>query len=349
MSDNSGTPIYKLNFDCFAHIMSYLRIEDVIALEATEPGFFGNITPHAYLRNHKLDLTAYPHGSGNILDFDRYPMSLWRKIGIYVTELTIRDFDTRICTFEVLFDCFPNVERLTLTNCHIRCDTPMLPRRLKALKLHLCQFNGQFDKIFDNISSTLTELSIGTLSTSQTSFTHALQQLDQVKQATLQLTTLTSTDLATFLTNNRDSLESLTLLRHPATTYDEETNILTEECYQNLNLLHKLTTLTSSYVYLDTDRLANSFCQQIERLSFYDFHEHVIFFLKKFSNVQSLSIKFVDLDDLQLFIAKTPTLQQIQIMCDSHLYSLDNPEDALAKLKMSLQTEKRKLEWKMVT
>lgn len=176
MTNKPESNISILNYDCMEHIMSYLRTKDILELEMTGSRIFANASSYLNVRNiKKLEITTCSTRSPKLFEFQKYPERLWMKIGINVVDLTVKDFDTRCCTFERLFQCFPNVERLTMTNCHIRCIAAKLPSRVKALKLHRCLFSGQFQRIFDNISSTLTEISIGTLSTSRISFSHALQ------------------------------------------------------------------------------------------------------------------------------------------------------------------------------
>lgn len=310
--DHTKLHIFDLNAYCLSEIMRNLAPDDLLELEQTNT-YFGEYLPFFYRRNlWKFGRFKKAH----------YPDWLWRKMGHHVENVLIPGFIRTGKTLNRFFRHFPNIQKLTCWELELFM-VPNLPKQLRSLRLHKCRLPRQCGVWFRKISATLTEIEV-----MGPTRIGVLKHMRHIKRAAFCYTKLNCSELESFLQNNRNSLETLSL------EYSTKVN-LTDKCFRNMEMLSNLASI-QILDDLNLNRLSASFRAQIKCLGIFTVSSEV---LLTFTQLECLRLIEYDCDVLLELIINMSTLKSITFQ--------NSKEETLAaflrKLKPILQSRKRKM------
>lgn len=313
-ADDTELKLYDLNTDCITKIMSYLYIDDIMNMELVHSKF-GRATTYFYSRyDWVVDIPI----------LNLYPTWLWRKIGKHGTFLRILNVESKKILRQI-FDIFPNLEYLSCHSVKIfKLDN--VPMQLKSLRLHDCSLTAQSSFVFKQFSSTVTEFEIYSPNDSSK---NSWLNLNNIKTAVLDHTFLPQKKLTTFLSNNRDSLEKLSLVD----PLDDREGYL---IYDTLDTLSKLTTF-AIYKDISISMLSESFCAKIKCFTLlHAWYLDVEGFIP-FTQLECLTVVYrLSLTSLLWLIENIPTLRTVQTFID---FKVDELIEASKPILAARKTE----------
>lgn len=320
-ADNTQLNIFDMNEYCITEVMRYLCVDTLLTLELTNLNF-GQYSPYFYAR------VPWRISIERIKD---YPEWVWRKIGRYVVDLKLDSVQSKT-EFNRLLGYFPNVQKLCVYNGRLY-NVPNLPKQVSCLSLNSSSISKQCGVWLQGLSSTLTAIDL--VEPWPTSSSKFIKHLRHIRRASLSCSQLSVTGVAKFLENNRHSLESLAL-------YNVTTDEFTEICFENLEMMSKLTGLCVSLSYFNEillNQLSAIFRTKIKCLSIMNL-EGIWPELNEvggFDQLECLTTLNIGIMPVLQIITNTPSIKYI------HPCMRYNMDEFLRNLKPILESQNRKM------